>query len=161
MKKTIFVLVFVLMFLGIGQVQAATIYVWNVTVDDTGLTNKNQLIAGVDFKISGAQGTDWEFVGFNSVYDGIWMFFKTGINDDKSAPPDTDTYTPLMTGPVFQLRWLGAGIPTIDTLEPYNYDAGDFAGKFSAELTAVPIPPAILLLGGGLLSLVALRRRRS
>jgi hypothetical protein len=91
---------------------------------------------------------------------------------DHSVPEPFDTLLFAIISKTGTAGWVdGAG----STDSMFNFDAdsdvdyfaailaiaGDGGiGLFSADVTHVPIPPTLLLLGSGLVSLVVLRRRR-
>jgi hypothetical protein len=94
--------------------------------------------------------------------------FQYGAFDQDNAFIGTSKF-PLMNGTLFSFSYDGS----INDLALAQFDPGNGSNLFpdfinSAGLTAdgvtfqvVPIPSAILLLGGGLIGLIAVRRRRS
>ncbi len=117
-----------------------------------------------------------------------WIIGIDGKNDQFVA--DVEPYTYLVTlsdlseAPSFGFEFLYLSITTaadfIDSIvgpgsftftaipgETYFvnvFGVGDgnfFTGLFGVEIAAVPIPPSLLLLGSGLLSLIIVRRRKS
>jgi len=163
MKSKIMVVLVALLLAAFTQSEASIVYNFNIVVDYTGISNNFLKIQGIEFSLSGTQGVDWTFGGFNPPYSGgAWFFSSTGIIDDTYVSGQINTSVPLNSGTIFTLVSPNNSLITLSNVVPFDYNNDDFTGHpFSAQLNVVPIPGAVWLLGGGVVSLVALRRRRS
>ena len=127
------------------------------------------------------------YAGASTVFETTgWIQETIGLNFDFEA--DTAPYTyratlsDLSQDPFFGFDFLflslttstgtvnstvGPGSFTFEAMPGEKYFANIFgtgggtqkAGLFGFEVTAVPVPPAVLLLGSGLLALFALKRK--
>jgi hypothetical protein len=125
--------------------------------------------------------TVYETTGWITGPEGEGMVFDFAA--DVSPYTYEVTLSDLSTAPFFGFDFLflsittatetvdslvGPGSFTFAAIPDKTYFANVFgtgggdvgAGLFGLEITAVPVPPAILLLGSGLVGMVALRRRK-
>lgn len=129
-----------------------------------------------------------QFAGATSVFETTgWITGTEGVTFDfeaDTAPFDDYkvTLSDLSTDPFFGFDFLflslttstgtvdnifGPGSFTFDATPGETYFANIFgtgggtvgAGLFGIEITAVPVPPAVLLLGSGIFALFALKKR--
>ena len=128
-----------------------------------------------------------QFAGASTVFETTGFLIGTeSVTFDFEADTAPFTYratlSDLSEAPIFGFDFLylslttstdtvnsivGPGIFTFDATPGETYFANIFgigggrvgAGLFGIEITAVPVPPALLLLGSGLFALFALRKR--
>jgi len=117
----------------------------------------------LEFKYKGT-GTDptgsGGFVGLTTAYPGSilqWLISENGIassSADLTSDGSWDSYSVAFSaGSAFHL-----------TFEDFNGEGGGIAGDAyydDIDLSAVPVPAAVWLLGSGLLGLVGFRRKRN
>lgn len=130
-----------------------------------------------------------QFAGASTVFETTgWITGTEGVGVTFEFEADTAPYTYMATlsdlseDPFFGFAFLylslttstdtvdsitGPGSFTFEAIPGETYFANIFgtgggtigAGLFGVEITAVPVPPALLLLGSGLFALFALRKR--
>jgi hypothetical protein len=174
LKKILLFLVLGIFLVGTGGSVSAALYEYSLDITlESGyaaLATEDK-IGGVEFFVTGGSyPTDWteslgsavpsgqgwifeNFSGYASAYD----------NYDYSDP--TGTYNPIVTsGNIITLfsdvQLAISDLGFFDRGGDYLTIGDDFTTDGFTE-TLVPIPSTILLLGGGLVALVGLRRRRS
>jgi hypothetical protein len=122
---------------------------------------------------------EFEYVGTGAIYIAA---AATRFPDIDSGPPyffgiddfrftvgtfnnpiwDSEVISEDIVGRIITVQELtDAGISADTTLfiTMLGEAAGDFSNSYSGDVAVVPIPSAVLLLGGGLIGLVGLRRR--
>jgi hypothetical protein len=173
MKKIVFCLLIVAGLLTAGLAQASYIYTLDITILNPGsITDLTSRIGGIDFDVSGgAYITNWTYQLGNAIPTaGHWILDSysggyTAVYDNYPIPLSASTIAPLSGSG--RLLTVTSDVPlTFANLGFINY-TGNYIGAANGyyttqgfqESAAVPIPPAILMLGSGLLGLFAQRRK--
>ena len=115
--------------------------------------------------ITGTEGANYEFEADTAPFDD----YKVTLSDLSVAPffGFDELYLILTTSTGLVDSLSGPGSILFDATPGETYFANVFgtgggnvgAGLFGIEITAVPVPPAILLLGSGIFALLALKKR--
>ncbi len=171
MKKNLIFLMMLFIVWGSGAAHAGYIYTLDITIPDPGgIGGKSGRIGMIDFKVSGGElTTDWTYVVGPAIpTTGNWIFDVFGggwaaLYDDYPWPLDDTTISPLP----------GSGrLLTIDSSVPLTFSDLGFGNYFGEsvgsdyatsdgfqELSAVPVPAPLYLLGAGLVGLWGVRRK--
>jgi len=145
------------MFIGVCQSEAATTYIFevsNVPYTDPPTTQTNISAFFVDII-----GGDWELGTISDRYAVDWGFDEGPAEYFGGADFTNLGEVPLINGPVAEIIAINDDALTLSNFAAYTAEPA-LNLSVTANLTPVPIPSAILLLGGGLIGLVGLRRKK-
>jgi len=146
------------MFIGVCQSEAATTYIFEVS--NVPYTDPPDTVTNITAFTADINGGAWELGTIFSRYVADWAFDEGPGILFGGADLSTAGDVPLINGPVIEVIALDDDPLTLSNFTAFDLDVKP-NGSVTASLNPVPIPSAILLLGGGLIGLVGLRRRKN